>query len=199
MRVLVVGHSYVRDLATHGPWQQELTLSTGVRVNPAFSFLDYPGKDFDFFLDHPAWQDRVREIDPEVVIVVLGGNSIVGSLTNIQIKQKAAAFYLLLKAAVRPSCLKLAVQVEPRFVARENRHGVPEAEEFNRRRQVINNFFNKTLKKQGHIDRVIQLGSANYLNHPQYYRDGVHLNNLGLARYKEALLGGLKYALNHRE
>ena len=84
-------------------------------------------------------------------------------------------------------------------MARGNRHGVPEAEEFNRRRQVINNFFNKTLKKQGHIDRVIQLGSANYLNHPQYYRDGVHLNNLGLARYKEALLGGLEYALNHRE
>ena len=72
MRVLVVGHSYVRDLATHSPWQQEPTLSTGGRVNPVYSFLDYPGKDFDFFLDHPAWQDRVREIDPEVVIVVLG-------------------------------------------------------------------------------------------------------------------------------
>ena len=99
MRVLVIGHSYVRDLATHGPWQQELTLSTGGRVNLVFSFSAYRGKDFDFFLAHPAWQDRVREIDPEVVIVVLGGNSIIGSLTNSQIKQKAAAFYLLLKAA----------------------------------------------------------------------------------------------------
>ena len=52
---------------------------------PGFFFFGLPGKDFDFFLAHPVWQDRVREIVPEVVIVVLGGNSVIGSLSNNQI------------------------------------------------------------------------------------------------------------------
>lgn len=37
-------------------------------MTPVFYFFTYPGKDFDFFLGHHAWLDRVREIDPEACI-----------------------------------------------------------------------------------------------------------------------------------
>lgn len=117
---------------------------------------------------------------------------------NSQIKEQVVASYTLLKAAVKPDSLRLAMQIEPRFVPVGNRHGEPEASEFNRRRLVLNNFINKSLKRQGLVDRVIQLGSVAFLNHPQYFRDGVHLRGIGLERYKDAVLGGLKYALENQ-
>lgn len=131
--------------------------------------------------------------------MVLGGNSVTSSLSNIQIKENNAAFYTLLRAAVKSDCLKLAVEIVVRFVPAGNHHDVPEAAEFNWRRQVLNNFTIKSLKRQGLVDRVIQLGSVDFLNNPKYYRDGVHLSGTGLGKYKDAVLGGLKYALEHRQ
>lgn len=199
MKILVFGHSYVRDLSRFGPWDCELELENGEKVPTSFEFKAYPGKDFAYFLSNPGEVSKILDVDPDVVIVVLGGNSVTAALSNIQINEQARAFYTLLKAAVKPSCLKLAVQVEPRFVSSGNRHRVPEASEFNRRRQTLNNYLNKNLKRQGLVDRVILLGSVNYLNHPQYFRDGVHLSGAGLERYKETVLDGLRYALARKQ
>ena len=70
--------------------------------------------------------------------------------------------------------------------------GTPEAEEYNRRRTVVNNYVNKRLKKYGLVDNVILLGSVNYLRDPKYFSDGVHLKTEGLQMHKEAVLGGLE-------
>ena len=99
---------------------------------------------------------------------------------------------------VRSDYLRLAVQIEPRFVEAGDRFGTPEAEEYNRRRTIINNFVNKKLKKYGLVDNVILLGSVNFLRDPKYFLDGVHLKREGLLKYKEAGIHGLEYALENK-
>lgn len=122
--------------------------------------------------------------------VILGSNSVIPSLPNSQIKEKAIAFYMLLKEAVRPECLILTIHIEPRFVPTGNCNRPLVAKEFNQRRQVLNNYTNKSLKRQGLVDRVIQLGSVNFLNDPQLFRDSVNLSSTGLDQY-------IEYALVH--
>ena len=134
-----------------------------------------------------------------MVVVILGGNSITSALSNTETKQKDAAFYALLKPAAKPTYLKLPVQTEPRFVPEGNLHGTPPAVECNQRLQIINDFVNKRLKKQGLVDRVIQLGSAAFINEPLNYWYGVHLNRAGLERYKQAVVRSLDIALSHRQ
>lgn len=198
MNILLFGHSYVRDLSRFGNWDREVELATGEKVWAEFQFMAYPDVDYAYFLDHPEEMSQIQELDPDVIIVILGGNSVTSDLSNSQIKEKAFAFYTLLKTAVRPECIKLAMQIEPRFESPGNSRGAPLASEFNRRRQILNNFTNKKLKKHGLVDRVIQLGSFDFLNNPQNYRDGVHLCWAGLEKYKGAVMGGLRYALENR-
>lgn len=166
MRVVLVGHSYVKYLERLPGWQGAVTLDNGEQVELEFEFRSQPGKDYLYFLDNPGETDAIGNFNPEVVVTILGVNSIVNSVTNSEINSRASAFYTRLNQVVGPNCLKLAVQIEPRFCSAGNRFRTPESVEFNQRRQVLNNYLNKTLKKHKLIDNIILLG-ANYLNHPK--------------------------------
>ena len=163
-----------------------------------FIFKSHPGKDYKYLLDNLQEFGIIKTIDLDVIIVILGSNSICDEHTNIEINNLASEFYTKLKQVVRPDCLRLTVQIEPRFVEAGNRFGTPEAEEFNTRRTIINNFVNKKLKKYGLVDIAWLcklLGSVNILRNPKYFLDGVHLKCEGLLKYKEAVIHGLEYAL----
>ena len=198
MKVLVFGHSYVRHLQNLGDWDRELELRTGERVDCRFLFKSHPGKDYKYLLDNPQEFEIVRLIDPDVIIVILGGNCISDKFTNLEINDLALEFYNKLNTVVRPECIKLAMQIEPRFVAAGNRFGTPEADEYNRRRTVVNNFMNKKLRKQKLINNVVLLGSVNFLRDPKNFTDGVHLNKEGLELYKSAVIGGLIFSLENK-
>lgn len=118
--MIVFGHSYVRDLARHVTKDSDLILPSGERVTLQFQLSSLPEKDYGYFMEHPEKVNNIREVNPDVVIVVLRGNYLTASLFKVQITQKAAEFYALLKAAVGPGCLRLAVQVGPRFVPGDN-------------------------------------------------------------------------------
>lgn len=199
MKILLFGHSYVRDLANFGQWDRQLDLRTGESIPVEFAFKSFPGKDYGYFLDNPSLVTQIRQDCPDVIVLILGGNSITASISDLQLKEQAATFYELLNEQLKGDCLKLAVQVEPRFMPTGNRFGVPDSEVFNRRRQTINNFVNRQLKRRGLVDRVITLGSVNYLNDPRYFRDGVHLRGIGLERYKDSVIAGVRYALEHKQ
>ena len=198
MKVLLFGHSYVRHLERLGQWDQEVTLNTGVKVDCNFLFKSFPGKDYKYFLDNPQEFDTIKLIDPDIIVVILGGNSINARFSNCKVNELAEGFFLKLKTVVRPDCIRLPVQIEPRFVGPNDRHGTPRALEFNRRRTVVNNFVCKKLKKRGLVDRTILLGSVNFLRDPNLFTDGVHLSNAGLKLYRKAVIGGIVYALENK-
>lgn len=140
MKVLLFRHSYARGLSRHGSQDQELVLTNGQKIDVGVVLRAYCGKDAAHLVDNPQLVRDTEELGRDVVIVVLGRNSIISSVSNNQIKEKATEFYLILKESVNPDGLILAVQVEPQFVRAGNHHGAPEAEEFSQRRQIMNNY-----------------------------------------------------------
>ena len=200
MRLLMLGHSYVRDLKRFSDWHRDLhlELDNGFNIPIDVRFQAYPGKDYSHFLNNLELFELVREVKPEVVVIILGGNSIVNNVTNCEINTKAKEFYVHLNNVLPSGCLRLATQIEPRFPFEGNRFGAPTAIEYGRRRNVINNYINKQIKKSGAVDGVIMLGGESYLNNEASFSDGVHLKPVGLEKYKDAVLGGIKFALNKR-
>ena len=199
MRVLLFGHSFVRDLLCLGDWNRQLELDNGSKIDLEFLFRYYSGKDFNFFLFHPEHFDIITELNPDIVIVILGGNLIVGGRPNGNIKDLAYDFFHKLTRIVKPGCLRFAAQIEPRHCPGGNRFGTPEYEEFNRRRAQINNHYNTVLKRRGLVDHVIFTRPEFKTRRDLYQFDGVHLKQEGLALYKESIIGGIRYALNKRE
>ena len=72
MKVLVFGHSYVKGLQRLGNWNIAKTLEDGNEVLLDFHFISHPGKDFAHFCNHPDEFEAVRQLDPDVTIVILG-------------------------------------------------------------------------------------------------------------------------------
>ena len=196
MKVLLFGHSYVNHLRELENWDRELTLTDNSRVRLEFLFRGYAGKDFAYFLEHDETFSIVKREQPDAIVVILGGNSINDRTTNHEIKGLANRFFRKLKEILRKECIKCVVQVEPRYCRPQNRFGTPSYPEFERRRNIINNHYNKGLKKFGLVDRVVLLGSIRYLNRPEHFSDGVHLKLEGLLLYRQAILGAVQQHLN---
>lgn len=199
MKVLLFGHSFVRDLLSVGGWNREVSLDDDSKVNLEFLFRYYSGKDFNYFLNNLELFDEIKSINPDAIVIILGGNIIVDKVSNSSIKLMVNDFYRRLKEVVKPDCIKFAAQIEPRYCHKGNRFGAPEAEEFNRRRTQINNHFNQTVKKHKLVDYLI-FSREDFKHRPELYKpDGVHLTHEGLELYKGSVLGGLMYALNRRQ
>ena len=84
MKVLVVGHSYARDLRRLFPHYNNLKLKNE-EVLFDIHFLAYLVKDYQHFLDNPELFELIKAENPDVVVIIFGGNSIVASKTNSQI------------------------------------------------------------------------------------------------------------------
>ena len=69
-------------------------------------------------------------------------------------------------------------------------------EQYNKKRQLINNFVNKSLRKSRHlVDHIVLLGSINLFSADKFKHDGVHLKLEGLQMYQEIVINAIKYAL----
>lgn len=196
MKVLVYGNSYVRDLQSKCHWSDIMVNEQQEKIE--YHFRYFCGKNYEYLLNKEGEFDIVAAIEPDVIVVVLGGNSIVNSKSNDEVRALIHDFYVKLRESL-PDSIIIATQIEPRFCPPGNRHGAPEAEEFNRRRTVLNNYMNKTIKNAGLINYMVLLGSKNFLNHHQFFLDGVHLNGVGLERYQTAILSTIRYALERRQ
>ena len=196
MKVLVYGHSYVRDLHHKCHWENEILVNQ-TREPVEYHFRYFPGKDYGYLLQKEGEFGAVSAINPDIIVVVLGGNSIVASNSNDKIRALILEFYTKLREAL-PNAVIIAAQIEPRFNTPGNRHGAPEADEFNRRRTVLNNYMNRSVKTAGLINFMVLLGSTNFLNHHKYFSDGVHLAGVGLERYQDAILKTIRYSLERQ-
>ena len=196
MKVLLLGHSYVYYLKLLGDWNRKFVKENGQEVDLEFSFRWRSGKDYQWFLDEGQDFEYVKEIKPDIIVVILGGNSIVNSVSNTDIRDKAIAFFQKLKEVVEPESIIIATQVEPRFYEPGNRFDCPEPEEFNRRRQRLNLHLNQKVKKKGLLKHIIAIPTNVFT--ADFYRDGIHLNLEGMQLYQNAINGGLDYALNHQ-
>ena len=99
-------------------------------------------------------------------------------------------FYTHLNSVIKDGCIRLAVQVEARFPLPDNPFGALLALEYNQRRNVINNYVNKNIKRSGLTDGIISLGGVGALSNEEEYRYGIHLKQQGLLKYKMVIMYG---------
>ena len=186
MQVLVVGHSYVCDLSEDG--------SDWFEVGEQKVEIQYFGKrgaSYDTFLNNPQLFDDLSQFKPDIVIVILAGNSIRNSVTNKEIYYKATEFYKKLRV-IYPLSKIVAAQVELRFYKVGNRWNCPVGNDYHKRRVALNNFL-KALKYKDHI---LMIAGPNRLdNRSLFRRDGVHLTDEGLLKYYSIIKRVVKYII----
>ena len=188
MKVLLFGHSYVGHLQDLGNWPAKLTLPEPEKfeVNVEWHFMSFPGLDYAHFVNNTADLDKSREINTDVIVIILGGNSIRINIPRAEVKQCMLDFWRLLGNYVNPQCCKIGVYIEPRYYSEGNRFGAPTAEAFRTEVYSLNNFMHRVLKHRGLINKCLMLGGELGLKDPNnYLSDGVHLKRQRLFVYRD--------------
>ena len=187
MKILVFGHSYVRDLASLRVdslnWQSQT-----LRIE----YKSFPGAGYERFLDSPALLESLLTSKPDIIIVILGGNSITRDIVNHELQARCKRFYQLLRQSA-PNAILIPAQVELRRYSPNRRFDNPPAEIFKQKRNSLNQFLKRLRLK----DRLLIIAGPGRLDDNRYYRDGVHLNTAGLRVYMNILKSTVVYALDH--
>ena len=173
MKVLLIGHSYVRDL-------QDLGYDSFIKENIEFSvkYVYKNGGNYKSMLDDTELLETAFNFHPDIVIVILAANSLKNNVPNSEIHIHCRNFYQLLRIRL-PKAKIIAAQIELRFYSATNQWDAPEIESYEKRRRDLNNFL-KRLKLK---DAIMMVAGPNRIDNRVYYRDGVHLNSVGVRKY----------------
>ena len=191
MKVVLFGHSYVRDLG-------KLSEST-LKVNPTetlgISYSAFPGAKFSHFLGNPDRLQDLFDAQPDFVIVILGGNDFDNNTPLSEVCDRARAFYHLLRSNL-PKTKIFATQVECRFYRPNNRFACPEAEQYKK----ITSYLNKFLKKLSYVDNLICVLGPNRLSNKALFKtDGVHLTLVGVQKLWDIIKSFLVHKLSEQD
>lgn len=190
MHVVIFGHSYVRDLECYGDL---IRGGHGVTI----TYKSFPGRDFRHFNRRPELIEGAITGVPDIVIVILGGNSILDSIPKACLFEQCRKFYSFLRNflnEINPACKIVAAQCELRFYKPSNRYGAPGPEEF----RIKRNYFNTYIRRMNLKDNLLIVAGPGRLDHQKYYRsDGIHLNDSGLRLYASLVSSTLWYIMNH--
>ena len=194
-KVVLVGHSYVRRLKKyrhqHTGSQWEIN-EEGISVDLGYVFQG--GQDYEFFNDSWHHKARILQENPDVVLVVLGGNAVANSVPTPQAAYQMHMFVNWLKRALPLSVIVIA-EVEPRYNWHEGLPADhdPEVESFKTER----NNFNQAVRRLRAKDFTLRV--ANCLCSRGYYNyDGVHFNDKGNKFYWEIIINTLKHVMERR-
>ena len=190
MKLLLFGHSYVRDLSNLG--------ILNFRVNQfdiSVKYLYWPGAGYKKFLDNPSLIAEAVKYKPDIVVVILGGNSIRRDIGNHELFDHCRKFYTILRD-LTPDSLIIPAQVQLRRYSREPRKlEYPQFRIFKQKRNSLNQFL-KRLKLK---DNLLIIAGLGRLDSVEYYkRDGVHLNAEGLRVYMAILKTTVAYAIENK-
>ena len=127
MKLLILGHSYVRDLSKLG-----VSYITHERNVIDVKYVAYPGASYDLFLRDPSKLTAVLSYKPDIVMVVLAGNAIHRVISNYELFNKCKSFYQLLREEL-PNAIIISAQTELRFHNTVNAFGAPKGDEYRKK------------------------------------------------------------------
>ena len=174
MKIALVGHSFVRDLESHG---------SPLALAHDFAFFWKPGSCFDFWSRYPRQLQLCVNFAPDIIYVILGSNSIVDSIPLCETKQNAKELYRLLREEL-PGAFIVQCEIEDRYLSVVNYKGTPPHVEFHKLRRSLN----KHLGSNRAIDSFCNIGGPGRLDNENFYKsDKIHLNASGLSCYWDCL------------
>ena len=188
-KLAVLGHSYVRDLASLG--ECEIFVS-GIKF--CLNYFPIPGATFSTFNSNPVHFENLKIYKPDYILVILGGNDLKTDVELSQIYEDCSVFYKNLRE-ICPDSIIIASQIENRFYESNNRFNSPPAKTFD----YLRRYFNRFLKNLPFKDFVLQVQGPNRLDKKENYRDSVHLSHVGLRKYFAFIRTTLSYAYESKK
>ena len=202
--VLIIGHSYVRDLikSSNGVFLHNREFNFSFLRNQRILNYSVPGSTFYSWNKKQILETVKRclfSYRVDCIVVCLGGNDFnpkffAAEGNPIQpVIDEIKKFFINLKSKF-PSSKIIFVEVEPRCYTDKFKHsGAPTISDFRK----FSKYINKYMHRRHWADRLAILGNKTrgITGSECFKRDGVHLNELGLARLWFSISSALKLAL----
>ena len=191
LNVTLVGHSYVRRLRDYRRYvlhcQNELVVD---QVKVGLKYVFRGGRDYYFFNRSRRHKRQILRGNPDVILVVLGGNAVANSKPIPEATQEMRVFIQWLREMM-PHVIIIVAEVEQRYSWNPLLPRGYTGESFRERR----NAFNKAILRVQMKDCTMRI--ANCLCQRNYYdRKGVHLSQLGNDFYWQLIHNVLKYVID---
>ena len=186
MRVAVVEHSYVRHI-------QRVGCNSVCIHNKSvtFKYFSFPGATFSTFVQNCELLNPLRRYEPNIIILVLGGNDFCNTVSN-QTIYKNYEFVASYLKTILLNVVLIPCQIEKRFLPIQNRWNTSDTALFEKRRSAYNRKLNKCSLK--HCLLRVQ-GPGRLDDHSNYGVDGIHLSKQGIATYWSYILQTIDYHL----
>ena len=139
-------------------------------------------------MNNPKLLSDAFSFSPDYVVIILAGNGFNRHNVNSDVYDQCRLFYHLIRENL-PSSVIISAQAELRFSNPHHHHTA--CEDYVKRR----NAFNRFLKRFALKDFILQISGLGRLDDEKYYRDNIHLNRTGLAKYFEYIVKTLNYCL----
>ena len=195
VRVLLIGHSYVRRARKYRFTQRMNAFRMWVgNVRLEFAYIYKGGTNYKFFNESMEYRNQILEHNPDVIFTILGGNA-VASRGEPQSKIEDATREMRVFHAWLRSRFPQALLVPGEVEARYNWHrGLPEGhvgESYKQRRRA----FNKAIVRMKDKDYTLRLGEALHDKERYYEADGIHFKEEGNRRFWEFIVDTLRFII----
>ena len=190
LNLTLVGHSYVRRLRDYRRCvlnsQNEMVVD---QVKVGLKYVFRGGRDYYYFNRSRRHKLQILRGNPDVILVVLGGNAVANRKPIPEATQEMRVFVKWLRDMM-PNVVIIVAEVEPRYSWHPLLPRGYQGESFKERR----NAFNQAIRRVQTKDCTLRI--ANCLCKRKYYdRKGVHLSQCGNEFYWELIRNVLKYAM----
>ena len=191
MKLAIVGSSHPGYLADDPGLQNFLTRPWGTIVESRF--LPWSGATFARFNSSPeVISSFVQGFEPDIILVILGGNSIVEGIDIEELKDQMVEFYTTLRFLVPIRTKIIYGDIFMRYKEPGNRHNSLPTLPYYHMATGLNKWVRKSAR-MGHLYDYIchlePLGLPIYLCKEDY----VHLNDFGIAKCAEIIRETLDY------
>lgn len=178
-RILLFGHSYIRDLQSLG--NKEIIVDNKFTIE--LSYLFKPGGTVAHYNSNKGLLDPLIASSPDVLFIFLGGNDL---RTNWNIHDtifnyKALVSYL---ASKLPNVPIICAYIEPRFALPDGYFRTPDQAVYKAYARKFNNWLQRW---DVPYRKFMTWGSNRLENKDLFKHDGVHLNSQGISLLWELL------------
>ena len=196
MKITIFGSSLVYYLSQFDKtWKH--TLKGGQEIE--LTYYGYSGWSFHDFLSKGGLEELedISAESPDIVLAILGANSIKLNVDPGVIMYEASKFYRTLNEkflSVNPNGIIIASQLPLRFVRnpKKNKHKTPDPKLFKRIRDKVNTKI-VSLKTKHH---TLALGGPGRLDDEGWFSDGVHFNSEGMDKQLDIILEKIDKIVN---
>ena len=189
MKFLIFGSSLAYHLGVFD--QVKTRVINGITVE--FIYKSFSGKSYEHFLKNPHLIDEVLQCQPDLVLVILGTNSISTKVTKSVLLQRCGDFYRLFRQRldlVNPEARVISHQLPLRFVY-DHRHNTPKPPQY----KLLRNYVNSYVNLMPEVDHMLVIGGRGRLDDKNLFRDGIHFKDIGLQIHYNIIIGKLRHIL----